>query len=48
MNSFERIGQVMFDTSNNQHKLRELHNHCKHPVIPFLGRFFNFVIYSCF
>jgi RasGEF domain len=46
INQFERIWHIMFDTSDNKRKLRDLHNHCKLPVIPFLGM--DTLVTSCF
>jgi hypothetical protein len=40
INFLERIWHVMYDTTDNQRKLRDLHNHCKLPVIPFLGNLY--------
>jgi Ras-specific guanine nucleotide-releasing factor RalGPS len=37
LNYFERICKIMLDTNDNKSKLREMHNNCKLPCIPFLG-----------
>jgi len=37
LNYFEKISHIMFDTSDNRSRLREMHKDCKLPCIPFLG-----------
>lgn len=42
---YERMADVMFDTSDNKRKLRDMHMNCKLPCIPFLGLFLTDLIH---
>lgn len=42
---FERMADVMFDTSDNKRKIRDMHMNCKLPCIPFLGLFLTDLIH---
>lgn len=42
---FERMADIMFDTSDNKAKIRDMHMNCKLPCIPFLGLFLTDLIH---
>jgi len=42
---FERMADLMFDTSDNKRKIRDMHMNCKLPCIPFLGLFLTDLIH---
>ncbi len=42
---FERLADLMFDTSDNKRKMRDMHMNCKLPCIPFLGLFLTDLIH---
>ena len=42
---FERLADLMFDTSDNKRKIRDMHMNCKLPCIPFLGLFLTDLIH---
>jgi hypothetical protein len=44
-NYFDRISDIMFDTGDNKRKLRDMHNNCKLPIIPFLGLYLTDLIH---
>ena len=43
--TFERLADLMFDTSDNKRKIRDMHMSCKLPCIPFLGMFLTDLIH---
>ena len=43
--TFERLADLMFDTSDNKRKIRDMHMNCKLPCIPFLGLFLTDLIH---
>ena len=45
LTQFERLADLMFDTSDNKRKIRDMHMHCKLPCIPFLGLFLTDLIH---
>ena len=42
---FERLADLMFDTSDNKRKIRDMHMNVKLPCIPFLGLFLTDLIH---
>ena len=42
---FERLADLMFDTSDNKRKIRDMHMNCRLPCIPFLGHFLTDLIH---
>ena len=42
---FDRLADLMFDTSDNKRKIRDIHMNCKLPCIPFLGLFLTDLIH---
>lgn len=43
--TFDRLADLMFDTSDNKRKIRDMHMNCKLPCIPFLGLFLTDLIH---
>ena len=42
---FDKMADIMFDTSDNKRKIRDMHMNCKLPCIPFLGLFLTDLIH---
>lgn len=45
LTQFDRLADLMFDTSDNKRKIRDMHMQCKLPCIPFLGLFLTDLIH---